>query len=474
MGFVDRETELRWLEQRWRGRDAQLLIVYGRRRVGKTELLKRFIRGKRAVYVLADRRPEREQLKEVAIRLGAYFGDDFIGRKGFEHWLEAFEYLKAKLPRKTATAVHKLVLAIDEYPYLVENNQATSSLFQKGWDETLRHLPFCLVLCGSSMAMMESETLVQRAPLYGRRTGDLLLLPLDFSGVRQFLPRRWSFDKCVEVYALLGGMPGYLRQFDLRAGLEENVREQILTPGAFLFREVDFLLKEELREPRNYLAILRAVSQGKRKFGEIINDTGLAKNVLHKYLHVLETLQLIVRAVPVTEKAPQRSKRSLYSLQDPFIAFWFECVYPFVSDLALGETGPARQRFREILPHLLGRAYERIARETIRRSDALPFRLQRVGRWWDHQDEIDLVGINEAENAILFGEVKWSPKPLGTNILQELKAKAARVQWGRKGRQEAFALFSRKGFTPELRKVAGQEGVLLLERDGHTGASAVP
>lgn len=465
MGFVDRETELRWLERCWRERGAQLLIVYGRRRVGKTELLKHFIQGKRAVYVLADRRPEREQLKEVATRLGTHFGDDFIGRKGFETWLEAFEYLQAKLPGRTAKSARKLVLVIDEYPYLVENNQATSSLFQKGWDETLRHLPLCLVLCGSSMAMMESETLAQRAPLYGRRTGDLLVRPLDFSGVRQFLPKRWSFERCAEVFAVLGGMPGYVNKFDLDADLKANVRHQILTPGTFLFREVDFLLKEELREPRNYLAVLRAVGQGKRKFGEITNDTGLAKNVLHKYLHVLENLQLIEREVPVTEKMPQRSKRSLYGIQDPFVAFWFECVYPYVSDLELGETRVALRRLRQILPHLLGRAYERIAREGIRRSQALPFPVHRLGRWWDHQDEIDVVGVNEDLNAILFGEVKWSAKPIGTDILQRLKAKAARVQWGRKGRREAFGLFSRKGFTPEMRKAALQEGILLFERD---------
>jgi len=464
MAFVDRERELGWLEERWRAPGAQLLIVYGRRRVGKTELLKQFIRGKPAIYVLADRRPEREQLREVAARAGAHFGDAFIGRKGFESWLEAFEYLQARLGRGHRNRGRRLILAIDEYPYLVENNPATSSLFQRGWDETVRHLPLCLVLCGSSMAMMESETLLQRAPLYGRRTGDLQVRPLDFSGVRQFLPKPWSFEKCVEVYAVLGGMPGYLSQFDLKANLEENVRKQILAPGAFLFREVDFLLKEELREPRNYMAILGAIGQGKRKFGEIINDTGLAKNVLHKYLHVLENLELIVREVPVTEKAPQRSKRSLYGLQDPFIAFWFECVYPFVSDLALGETGPALQRFRQILPHILGRAYERIAREVIRQCKALPFPLQRVGRWWDPLGEIDVVGVNEEANGILFGEVKWSAKPVGTNILQDLQAKAARVPWGRKGRREVFALVSRQGFTHDMRKGARQEGVLLFER----------
>jgi AAA+ ATPase superfamily predicted ATPase len=316
---------------------------------------------------------------------------------------------------------------------------------------------------------MESETLAQRAPLYGRRTGDLLVRPLDFSGVLEFLPRHWPFERRVEVYAVLGGMPGYLQQFDPDADLEKNVRQEVLTPGTFLFREVDFLLKEELREPRNYLAILRAISQGKRKFGEIINDTGMAKNVLHKYLHVLEDLQLIEREVPITAKAPQRSKQSLYGLQDPYVGFWFECVYPYRSDLELGEARPALRHLRGILPHLLGRAYERIAREVIRRCGTLPFPLQQVGRWWDPRDEIDLVGVNEEANAILFGEVKWSPKPLGTDMFRKLKAKAARVQWGRNGRREAFALFGRKGFTEEMRQVARREGVLLFEQDHQVG-----
>ncbi len=463
--FVDREIELAWLDQRWRAAEAQLLIIYGKRRVGKTALLKQFIREKPAVYVLADRRPEREQLKEVAARLGAYVGDSFIGRKGFESWLETFEYLEARVRGRAGPRPHRLALILDEYPYLAENNPATSSLFQKGWDETLSRLPLLLVLCGSSMAMMESETLAQRAPLYGRRTGDLLVRALGFRGVRQFLPKGWSFERCVEVYAVLGGMPGYLRQFDWEADLWENVREKILTPGAFLFREVDFLLKEELREPRNYLAILRAISQGKRKFGEIINDTGLAKNVLHKYLHVLEDLQLVQRKVPVTEKAPQQSKRSLYGLQDPFIAFWFECGYPYTSDLELGETRPALRHVQRMLPHLQGRAYERIAREMVRQGQGLPFPLHRVGRWWDNQSEIDVVGLNEEQNAILFGEVKWSAKPIGTNIFQSLKEKASRVPWGKTGRREVFALFSRKGFTPEMRRVARRESILLFERD---------
>jgi len=268
---------------------------------------------------------------------------------------------------------------------------------------------------------------------------------------------------------VLGGMPGYLRQFDFDRALLDNIREQILTPGAFLFREVDFLLKEELREPRNYLAILRAISQGRRKFGEVANDTGLTKNVLHKYLHVLEDLQLIERDVPITEKTPQKSRRSLYGLQDPFVTFWFACGYPYVSDLELGETRAALRRVRELLPHFLGRAYERIVRETLRRGEGLPFPLHRVGHWWDDQAEIDVVGINDETNAILFGEVKWSDRPIGTDIYRHLVAKARRVVWGKTDRREAFALFSRSGFTPEMRRVARQDGVLLFIQEERAG-----
>lgn len=204
--FVNRAAELGWLEARWRARDAQFLIVYGKRRVGKTALLKETLQGKSAVYFLADRRPEREQLREVAARLGGHFTDPFIGRKGLDTWLEAFEYLATHLRPTAAKTNKRLLLILDEYPYLVENNPATSSLFQKGWDETLQRLPLTLVLCGSSMAMMESETLAHRSPLYGRRTGDLLVRPLDFVGVRQFLPKRRPFAQALEIYAVLGGL----------------------------------------------------------------------------------------------------------------------------------------------------------------------------------------------------------------------------------------------------------------------------
>jgi len=457
MRFVGRTRELAVLNTQWRRRDAQLLVITGKRRVGKTYLLNRWLRGKSGVYYLADRRPERDQLRELAKRLGAHFQDPFVAAKGFEDWLEVFAYLKGKVTRRFA-------LVIDEYPYLAANNPATSSLFQKGWDETLHALPIYLVLCGSSIAMMVSETLAQQAPLYGRRTGDLLIRPLDFADVCRFLPRTLAFEERVQVYATLGGMPGYLTQFDLvGADLEFNIREQILTPGRFLFREVEYLLSEELREPRTYLAILAAIAQGKRKFGEIVNATKLPPTAPKGYLDTLEQLQLVEREVPVTEPMPHKSKKSFYGLQDPFVALWFELVYPYRSELELGILQPSIDRFRKALPQIMGRAYERIARETIRQAADLPFPAHRVGRWWDHQQEIDIVGLNADVNGLLLGEAKWSNDPVGVDVLTTLQRKAPRVIWGTANRQEVFALFSKSGFTADLRRRAKAEGIVLYQ-----------
>jgi AAA+ ATPase superfamily predicted ATPase len=455
--FYDRKWELSFLDERWMEKKTQFIIVYGRRRVGKTEILKQFIRDKPAVYFLGDRRPERDQLRELSRRLGTYFGDEFVGRKGFTDWLEAFEYLQSRTKKP-------FILVIDEYPYLVEGNRATSSLFQKGWDETLRTIPLFLILCGSSMAMMELETLAHRSPLYGRRTGDLLVQPLDFTEAWAFFPRL-SFEEMLAYYTVLGGVPAYLLQFNPRKPLATNVRDNILTRGTFLFREVEFLLKEELREPRNYLAILKAIASGRRKFGEIVNDTGLQKNVLHKYLHILEDLRLVERETPVTERKPLRSKRSLYRLDDAFVAFWLEYVYPYKSDLELGDPSPSLREFRKSFPHHLSHVYELVSRELLLRTEGLPFSLQRIGRWWDRNEEIDIVGLNEESKGILFGEVKWSTKAVGIDIYHRLREKSQRVEWKRKGRREVFALFSKSGFTRQMLQVARKEKVILFHQN---------
>lgn len=458
MPFINREKELSWLNQKWAERAPQFLVLYGKRRVGKTELIKQFITGKPGVYYLADRRQEGEQLQELGRLLGGHFNDPLLQSHGFRDWIEMFEYLRRQV-------TEPLILAIDEYPYLVEANAAVSSLWQKGWDQYLKERPLFLILSGSSVAVMESEALLHKSPLYGRRTGQLLLRPLPFAEARQFFPRL-DFIKALELYTVAGGLPAYLLQLDPNLSVAENARQKIFVTTEFLHNEVEFVLKEELRAPKNYLAILRSIALGKRKLSEITNDTGLSKNILSKYLSTLERLQVVEKEMPVTERQPHKSRRGLYRLSDNYFRFWFQYVWPQRSALELGRLDEPMRKLAESFNSMVAQVYEAVCQELLFRFSNRLFPLERAGRWWNNQAEIDAVGLNAARREIIFGEAKWSDKPVGTNILRELQAKARLVEWPERGsRTEHYILFSKSGFTPELLKLARSEGVALVEQD---------
>jgi AAA+ ATPase superfamily predicted ATPase len=455
MKFINRTKELNALERLWEEGRPQLIIIYGKRRIGKTELIKQFIKKKSAIYFLSKRVSEKENLFSLANIIGRTFGDDFLVRKGFSNWDEVFTYLKGKIGTR-------IILIVDEFPYLAEANKGISSVFQAGWDQFLKDLSIYLILCGSSIAMMESETLAHKAPLYGRRTAQIFVKPMSFSEAEKFFPKI-RFNEGLAYYTIAGGNPAYLQKLVPYDNLEEIVKKQILTPEQFLYEEVDFILKQELREPRNYMSILKAIAFSKNKVSEIVNETGFEKSILHKYLFILEDLQLIEKEVPVTEKNPQKSRRGLYKLQDEFLRFWFTYVYPFKSELELGNMSLALSKFRKSFHILVAQEYEKVSREIIRFYQDDIFLFQKVGRWWYKDKEIDMVSLNEEENKILFGEIKWSNKPVGTNIYRELKEKAKVVEWGKRRRQEYFCLFSKSGFTPEMKKVARKEGIFLFQ-----------
>jgi AAA+ ATPase superfamily predicted ATPase len=454
MRFINRRKELTALEEKWGVGSSQLVIIYGKRRVGKTELIRQFGKKKPFLYFLADKRNQTEQMKELSRIAGEFFGDAILTKRGFSDWIEVFEYF-AKTQRR-------FIFAVDEYPYLVETDGATSSLFQKGWDTYLKNSDVFVVLSGSSMAMMESETLIQKAPLFGRRTGQILVEPLSFHEAWKFFPKK-SFREFMSLYAITGGMPAYLLQIDPEKPLSDNIKEKVFNPTEFLFNEVEFTLKEELREPRNYLAILRAIAWGKRKFGEIANETGLVKNVLTKYLAVLERLHLIDKEIPVTESNCGKSRKGLYRITDNFFRFWFQFVYPYKSELQIGRTGDILDRYEKCSSALEAVVYESVCCELVLNLEKNIFPMERVGRWWEGEKEIDLVGINSKTKQILFGECKWSEKQVGTNVYFDLKKKASHVQWGRGNRKERFILFSKSGFTEDMLKLAKNEGVLLVE-----------
>ena len=468
MPFINREQELKVLNEKWQSSIAQFFIIYGKRRVGKTELIKQFIKDKPAIYFLADKRTTAEQLRELGQIVGNYFKDAILIKNGFGDWIEAFSYLKTK------TTTKPLILAIDEYPYLTENDKSTSSLFQKGWDEYLKNTKIFLILSGSSIAMMESETLNQSAPLFGRRTGQILVDPLNFSQSRKFFPEK-SFSDFLNIYTITGGMPAYLKQFEGGGEMSEEIKKKIFNKTAFLYNEVEFTLKEELRETKNYLAILRAIALGKRKLSEIVNEVGLDKATANKYISVLINLRLVEREVPITEDKPDKSRRGLYKISDNFFVFWFQYIFPYKSYLEMDNYDYVLEKMFSSLKYddnvssgfksIAAQVYERVAVELLIAWQDKIFAFERVGRYWDSEQEIDVVGFSSSEKKIIFGECKWSEKPVGINIYEELKKKAAKVDWNKNDRKEYYILFSKSGFTEEMIKTAKNDGVFSVEKD---------
>lgn len=458
MKFINRSKELEALNKKWKTDIFQFFVVYGKRRVGKTELIRQFLKDKPAIYFLADKRNHTDQLKELGRVVGNFFKDDILIRSGFRDWLEFFEYISKKGNKP-------LAIAIDEYPYLVETDEATSSIFQKGIDEYLKNTKVFFILLGSSISMMESETLLHKSPLFGRRTGQILVDPMSYANSWKFFPKK-TFEQFISIYSITDGMPAYLLQMQEERTLRESIKNKIFSPTEFLYNEVEFMLKEELRETKNYLSILKAISWGKRKFGEIVNETGLKKNIITKYLSVLEKLRLIEKEVPVTEKNAQKSRKGLYKISDNFFRFWFKYIYPFKSDLEIGRFDYVLEQFDEKFNMVEATIYEQVCQEIIFDFEDKLFQIEKVGKWWEREKEIDVVAINEREDKIAFGECKWSSRPVGIDILKNLEEKAVYVQWGSKARKEYFILFSKNGFTSEMKKVAkNRKNVVLVDKN---------
>lgn len=455
MKFANRKEELEFLNRLYREDKFHFIPVYGRRRIGKTRLIQEFVKDKPAIYYLADSVAEQEQLRNLGREVGAFFGDNLLSGRGFDGWEQFFEYMKSH-------AGERMLLVIDEFPYLVNSNKGISSIFQKGIDQYLAETKLFLILMGSSIGMMEREVLFYKAPLYGRRTGSLELKEMEFKTLKEFFPGK-RMDELVSIYGVAGSIPAYLEQFDPEFDIFRNIGEFILDKRTFLYNEVEFLLREELREPRNYFVILRSIAQGKRKLSEIINDTGFEKSLLSRYLEILRSLRFVEKEVPVTEKYPDRSKLGLYRIHDRFFEFWFRYVFPMRSRIEIGKWEDVLRNIRETFDQHLSFVFEDVCKEhcfDLMRTGRMRF--NSIGRWWHRNSEIDIVALDEEGREIYFGEVKWSKKPIGVDILDDLKSKAGLVEWKREKRKEHYMLFSKSGFTDAVRKRAGDEGVHLI------------
>ena len=340
------------------------------------------------------------------------------------------------------------VVALDEFSYLVEEDNTIPSAFQRIIDEVLDGTAISLILLGSSISMMEEGVLSYESPLYGRRTGQWRLEPLPIGDAARFLPAYTPIE-LIQAYSVVGGVPAYLEQFDPDANLFDNIERRVLSKGAFLYEEPEFLLRQELREPATYMAILEAVAAGATRVTEIANEIDRNASSLSRYLQNLQTLGLLEQETPVTDPDGRR----VYRLADQFLHFWFRYVGPNRSPLEQGHTPPVRETIAETFPTHVSWTFEEVCRQAVRTS-AFPVRCSRVGRWWYDGDEIDVVGIDEQTETLLLGECKWTREPVGKSLLTDLEDLASSVRWHGTERTVQFALFSKNGFTPKLETIA--------------------
>ncbi len=459
MAFINREAEIQFLSDRAVSGKAEFIVLYGRRRIGKTELLKETFRKRKAIFFVADLGGDQDQRQRFSEAVGRLYPTPLLQEDRPPEWEPLLRYL-VDLGMK-----ERIIVILDEFPYLCSSQPALPSILQRIWDEKGKDAKLYVIICGSFVSFMEREVLGHKSPLYGRRTGQLLLPPLSLITMKGFFPH-YSSEERISAYAILGGIPAYLAQFSDKLSLRENIERQILNPTAFLYDEVRFILMEELRDPKNYLSLLQSIAFGNTRMNDIVQRTGIERGPASKYLSVLQDLRLIERETTITEKQPEKSRKGIYRISDNFFRFWFRFVPPYKSRLA--ESGPKRIMEQEILPYLdqfIGQAFDRICVEILQYLVAggrIKLDYDKVGRWWGGNEEIDMVAM-KGDTPVFMAEGKWSRKPVGIDILMDLRRKLSfLVSENQKGGVR-LGLFSRSGFTKEVEELGKKGKVELID-----------
>ena len=461
--FINRQQEIDALEKMYRSEHAEFFILYGRRRVGKTELLMQFCKDKKSIYFIASQLREQDHLRQLTEVSRHVIDEPLLQNITFNDWESALIYFAQQSQEE------RLVIVLDEFQYLCEDNAALPSLIQRFWDIHGKNSKLFLILCGSQISFMEREVLAECSPLYGRRIGQLQLLPLNYRDAGSFFPDFFSKEKLV-IYGILGGIPAYLKRFTSQQNqpekrtLKNAIIDELLTPQAYLFDEVNFLLRMELRDPRTYASLLQAIAGSATRLNEISQRVGLETTNVNKYLSVLRELGFIKRETPVTEHNPQKSRKGIYKIADNYLNFWYRFVQP---NRSLIETGNADLVYQQMIaPHLsdfMGHIFEDISRQYIKHywDEKLKITPKLVGAHWESNLEIDILTEN-IDGSHWFGECKWWNQPVGENVLDQLIEKSLKIKhpWNENPR---YLLFSASGFTDSLQKRAEVEDVLLFD-----------
>ncbi len=436
--FVDRDAELDHLTDCYDSDRAEFVVIYGRRRLGKSELVRQSIADRAdAVYYQAVESTASNQLEQFVDTAVTQFPALQNVRRDWEALFEALGEQDA-------------IVVIDEFPFLIQDDDALPSRIQRVWDLTLQETAMTLVLVGSSISVMEENVLSGSAPLYGRRTATIDLAPLSVADARQFFPA-YDPETAIAAWSIYGGTPYYLQTIDPDEPLRVNVQASILSERGLLYSEPEFLLRTELRQPNTYFSILRALAHGRHAPNEIAGMAGVESGSLSTYLQKLRRLRLVERHLPVTESSTT-SKRGRYRIAAPLFRFWFRFVYGNQDQLRLLGDDAYDELVAPELADYVSPLFERLCQRAL--PDLVDRQFRDVGQWWFREHELDVLGLTE--EGLVAGECKFTSQPVSEGVLVDLERTAANVRWSAAppDGDTLYVLFSRSGYTDDLERVA--------------------
>ena len=433
--FLDRKYELKLLEDLYSRTTFKFFILYGRRRVGKTELLKHFLKGKKGIYALATDENLRENIRELKTKFYELTKKDYFLKIETDSIYDLFKYLSEEVK-------DNVVIIIDEFPYLLNLNKGLLSTFQKIADELLKDSKIMLILCGSSLAVMENDVLGYKSPLYGREMNNFKLMPFNFITVYSAIK---DIEKAIESYFIFGNVPYYLKFFKIEKDISSNIRDSFLTKGMNLYDEPLILLRQEFKESRTYRLILKYISLGYTTMGKLCSACGIDKSNIMKYLSTLEETNIIRHILPFGMK-----RKGYYEITDSFFRFWFRFVYPNKDNLEIGDIVSVEKEIKKEINTFFGKSFEYLIEELMKSKlfDELK-EFSNIHKWWHKDKEIDIVAFKGDSKEILLCECKWQEDVEAEKIIRELNEKAKFLKWNNENRKEIFSVFA-KSFKKRL------------------------
>jgi AAA+ ATPase superfamily predicted ATPase len=457
--FYGRERELNELTKRYKSSNFEFLVIYGRRRVGKTELIKQFISGKKYIFFAG----KYESPKDALYRMSQSVMDVFPELKSvintFEDWDKLFHYIE------TQSGSERIVLVIDEYPYLASSDKSFSTFLQNRIDHYLKSKNIFLILCGSSIGFMEEEVLGYKSPLYGRRTGQMKIRPFNYYDSKVFFDGL-GYEEILKIYGIIGGIPMYLDLFSKYKTVEEGIINLFLNEFGYLHNEASGLVQQELREPGIYNSILTAIATGSSQLNQISTKIGENNAKCSKYLKTLRDLHIVDQELPVGKKT---KKGYIYKISDPMFRFWHRYIPLNLNLLEQGlENVVFQEKVKNDLDRFMGLSFESICKQYLIKMngfDELPFSFSKIGSFWGNnpveKKEIEIDIVAEGENCILLGECKWRKEKCGLKVLEALENRSGVIAGNR---LKSYFLFSKSGFTEELHSVSiSRKDVYLID-----------